>query len=72
MEGPWDSDLAVVYVRLGKLADAHASIERLLKIYPQWTIEKEAVWPTTKQPQLTEQLQKKYLADLAQAGLPQQ
>ena len=33
-------------------------------------VQKEAVFPITKQPQYTEPLLKTYLADLAKAGLP--
>ncbi len=70
MKAPWDVNLAAAYVRLGKLDEARASIARLLKSKPGWTVEKEAVWPTTKQPQYAEPFLKAYLADLAMAGLP--
>ncbi|MEK1852398.1 MAG: tetratricopeptide repeat protein, partial [Phyllobacterium sp.] len=71
MEQPWDVNLAAAYARLGKLDEAHASIAKLLKNKPGWTLKDEAVYPTTKQPQLVEPLLKPYLADLAQAGLPE-
>ena len=71
MKAPWDINLAAAYARLGKLDEARASIAKLLKAKPGWTIQKEAVWPTTKQPQYVEPLLKTYLADLAKAGLPE-
>lgn len=70
MENPWEATLAASYARLGKLDEAHASVERLLAQKPGWTIEKEAVWPSMKQPQLVPSLLAPYLADLAKAGLP--
>jgi adenylate cyclase len=71
MSAPWDVNMAAAYVRLGKFEEARASIARLLKSKPGWTIQKKAVWPTTKQPQYVEPLLKTYLADLAKAGLPE-
>ncbi|MBB3146880.1 hypothetical protein FHS21_003296 [Phyllobacterium trifolii] len=43
---------------------------KFLEDKPGWTVQKEAVFPTTKQPQYTEPLLKTYLADLAKARLP--
>ncbi|MEK1851437.1 MAG: hypothetical protein AAAC48_05995 [Phyllobacterium sp.] len=71
MERQWQVNLAAAYARLGKLDEARASITKLLKDKPGWTIKSEAVWPTTRQPQLIEPLLKLYLADLAKAGLPE-
>ena len=71
MKAPWNINLAAAYARLGRLNEARASITKLLKAKPGWTIQKEAVWPTTKQPQYVEPLLKTYLADLAKAGLPE-
>ncbi|UXN59075.1 adenylate/guanylate cyclase domain-containing protein [Phyllobacterium zundukense] len=70
MKAPWNVNLAAAYARLGKLDEARSSIAKLLKAKPGWTIQKEAVWPTTKQPQHVEPLLTTYLADLAKAGLP--
>ena len=70
MKAPWDINLAAAYARLGKLDEARASIGKLLEAKPGWTVEKEAVFPTTKQPQYVEPLLTTYLADLAKAGLP--
>ena len=71
MKEPWDVNLAVAYVRLGQMDDARASVEKLLKSKPGWTIQKESLWPTGKQPQYAEPLLNTYLADLAKAGLPE-
>jgi class 3 adenylate cyclase/TolB-like protein len=68
---PWEVNLAAAYARLGKMDEAHASVARLLKTKPGWSLQKEAVWPTMKQPQFTEPLLTIYLADLAKAGLPE-
>jgi tetratricopeptide (TPR) repeat protein len=70
MERPWQVNLAAAYARLGKLDEAHASIAKLLKNKPGWTLKDEAVYPTTKQPQLVEPFLSWYLGDLAKAGLP--
>ena len=70
MKAPWDVNLAAAYARVGKLDEARASVAKLLKAKPGWTIQKEAVWPTMKQPQYVEPLLSTYLADLAKAGLP--
>jgi tetratricopeptide (TPR) repeat protein len=71
MERPWQINLAAAYARLGKLDEARASLAKVLKDKPGWTIKSEAVWPTTKQPQFIEPLLKLYLADLAKTGLPE-
>ncbi|MEK1852822.1 MAG: hypothetical protein AAAC48_13380, partial [Phyllobacterium sp.] len=71
MERPWQINLAAAYPRLGKLDEARASLAKVLKDKPGWTIKSEAAWPTTKQPQFVEPLLKLYLADLAKAGLPE-
>jgi adenylate cyclase len=71
MKAPWDINLAAAYARLGKLDEARASIAKLLKDKPGWTIKDEAVGPTTKQPQFVEPLLTTYLTDLAKAGLPE-
>jgi adenylate cyclase len=71
MESPPYSTLAASYVRLGKLDEARSSIEKVLVWNPNWTVEKEAVWPSTKRPQMVQSLLKPYLADLAKAGLPE-
>ena len=71
MKAPWDINLAAAYARLGKLDEARASIAKLLKAKPGWTIQKEAVFPTTKHPQYVEPLLTTYLSDLAKAGLPE-
>ena len=71
MKAPWNINLAAAYARLGKLDEARASIAKLLKANPGWTLQKEAVWPTRKQPQFAEPLLEAYLADLAKAGLPE-
>jgi len=71
MDEPWEINLAAAYARLDKLEEARTSIAQALKGKPGWTIKREAVWPTTRQPQLVEPLLKAYLADLAKAGLPQ-
>ncbi len=70
MEHPPYLTLAASYARLGKPEEARASIGKLLQQKPGWTVEDEAVWPSTKQPQLIPSLLKPYLADLAKAGLP--
>lgn len=44
MSALWDVNMAAAYVRLGKFEEARASIARLLKNKPGWTIQKEAVW----------------------------
>ncbi|WP_457299735.1 adenylate/guanylate cyclase domain-containing protein [Phyllobacterium sp. P5_D12] len=72
MEEPYLTNLAAAYVRDGKLDEAHASIAKFLKKRPRWTVKDEAVWPTTKQPQMVEPLLSRYLAELATAGLPVQ
>ncbi|MEK1890017.1 MAG: adenylate/guanylate cyclase domain-containing protein [Phyllobacterium sp.] len=72
MEKPWNSTLAVAYARLGKLDEARASVAKILETRPGWTIRKESVWPTMKQPQLVAPLLKAYMADLAKAGLPEE
>jgi hypothetical protein len=71
MKAPWDVNLAAAYACVGKLNEARASIAKLLEAKPGWTVEKAAVWPTTKQPQYAEPFLKAYLADLAKAGLPE-
>ncbi len=71
MKAPLNIYLAAAYARMGKVEEARVSIAKLLKAKPGWTIQKEAVWPTTKQPQHVEPLLKTYLADLAKAGLPE-
>ena len=58
MEEPWQINLAAAYAQLGKLDNARASIENALKSKPGWTIRNEAIWSTTRQPQLTERLLK--------------
>lgn len=70
MKEPWKTSLAVAYVRLGRLDEARAIMATFRKDNPNWTIEKEAVWPTTKKPQYAEPFLKTYLADLTMAGLP--
>lgn len=62
--------LAAAYARLGKIDDARPLIAQFLKDYPDWTLEDEAVYPSGKQPSFVEPLLKRYLADLAAAGLP--
>lgn len=71
MEHPPYLTLAASYARLGKLDEARRSVERLLAQKPGWTIEDEAVYPSTKRPQLVAPLLKPYLSDLAKAGLPE-
>jgi TolB-like protein/class 3 adenylate cyclase len=71
MKEPWNVNLAAAYARLGKIDEARAAMAKHLNYKPGWTIKDEAVWPTTKQPQLAEPLQSAYLADLAAAGLPE-
>lgn len=71
MKSPWDINMAAAYARLGNLDEARVSIAKFLKAKPGWTIQKEAVFPTTKQPQYVEPLLKTYLADLSKAGLPE-
>jgi tetratricopeptide (TPR) repeat protein len=63
--------LAAPYARLGRLDEARAIIQKSLADTGPWTLEKEAVWPSGKQPQLVPWLLKPYLADLAKAGLPE-
>lgn len=70
-KAPLDVILAAAYARLGKLDEARASIARLLSYKPGWTLQKEAVWPSGKNPQFVEPLQSAFLADLAKAGLPE-
>lgn len=70
MKEPWKTSLAVANVRLGRLEEARAIMATFRKGNPNWTIEKEAVWPTTKKPQYAEPFLRTYLADLAMAGLP--
>jgi adenylate cyclase len=71
MKQPWKLNLAAAYARLGELDEARALVAQVLKDYPGWTQQKEAVWPTGKQPQFAAPLLKAYLADLAKAGLPE-
>jgi TolB-like protein/class 3 adenylate cyclase len=63
--------LAAPHARLGRLDEARAIIQKSLADTGPWTLEKEAVWPSGKQPQLVPWLLKPYLADLAKAGLPE-
>jgi adenylate cyclase len=71
MQAPYYALLAAAYARLGKLEEAHASVEKLLAQRPGWTVQDEAVWPSTKNPQMVSSLLNPYLADLAKAGLPE-
>jgi tetratricopeptide (TPR) repeat protein len=71
MKEPWKTSLAAAYVRLGKLDEARAVIAQLRKDDPGWTLQKEAVYPSGKHPQLAKPLLDTYLADLAKAGLPE-
>ncbi len=71
MEHPAYQTLAASYALLGKLDEARASVEKLLAQRPGWTARDEAVWPSTKHPQLVPSLLEPYLADLLKAGLPE-
>ena len=68
MKEPWKTSLAVAYVRLGRLEEACAIMATFRKDDPNWTIEKEALWPTTKKPQFAEPFLKTFLADSPRRG----
>lgn len=70
MKEPWNFQLAAAYARTGEIDKARAIMSKFREDDPDWTIKKEAVWPSTKQPQLVEPLLKAYLSDLAKTGLP--
>jgi adenylate cyclase len=71
MRDPWKTNLAAAYVRLGNPNEARALIAKHLEEVPDWSLQKEAVYPTGKQPQYAKPLLDAYLADLAKAGLPE-
>ena len=71
MKEPWNFNLAAAYARTGNVDKARAIISKFREDDPTWTIKKEAVWPSTKQPQMVAPLLKAYLADLSKAGLPE-
>jgi adenylate cyclase len=71
MQNPRKLDWAAAYARLGKLDEARALVAQYLKDEPGWTLEREAVWPSGKQPQFIAPLLKPYLDDLRKAGLPE-
>jgi adenylate cyclase len=62
--------LAVDYVRLGRIEEARAAIKKLLEMEPQWTQRTEREWNATW-PYKDSAVFERYLADLAQAGLPE-
>ena len=71
MKQPDKLILAAAYVRLGNLDEARTLVAQHIKDDPDWTLEDEAVFPSGKQPSFVEPLLKRYLADLATAGLPE-
>jgi tetratricopeptide (TPR) repeat protein len=68
--GPATTNLAAIYVRLGRMEEARATIAELLKSNPDYTLKTEATWPAGKMPQLAEPLQQAFLDDVRKAGLP--
>jgi adenylate cyclase len=62
---------AAMYARFGKLEAGRNVISTLRNKYANYTIQKEAAWPTGKRPQMKEPYLSAYLADLAKAGLPE-
>ena len=69
MKKPSTLLLAASYVRLGKLDEARSLVTQFSKDNPDWTLQDEAVFPSGKQPSFVEPYLKRYLADLATAGL---
>jgi TolB-like protein len=62
---------AAIYARLGKMDEARQIIAAFRAKQPDYTVQKEAVWPTWKNPQMKEPYLAAYLADLIKAGLPE-
>ena len=57
--------------RLGKIDEARKIIAAFREKHPYYTVQKAAVWPTWKNPQMKEPYLAAYLADLIKAGLPE-
>lgn len=64
--------LAAANARLGRLGEARHELALFLADFPGWTIAKEAVWPSGRQPKFIEPLLTPYLDDLRKAGLPEE
>jgi adenylate cyclase len=60
---------ASALVRVGRLDDAKAEIDRHLAQYPGWTINDVKLFPSGRHPFLVDYLMKPYLDDLREAGL---
>jgi adenylate cyclase len=71
LRGPKKIILAAANARLGQLDEARHELARFLAEFPGWTIEKEATWPSGRQPKFIEPLLTPYLDDLRKAGLPE-
>jgi tetratricopeptide (TPR) repeat protein len=65
MRNPPALTRAVVYARLGRLDEARAAIDQLLRDRPGYTVRAEAFLP------VREPLKQAYLDDLRKAGLPE-
>jgi hypothetical protein len=58
--------LAIVYMRLGRLADARAEVEKMMKINPAITVQAWRLAYSFRDPAILD----RYALDLARAGLP--
>ena len=65
------TNLAAVYVRLGRMDEARATIAELLKVAPGYSLKEETKWPGGRMPQMIERLLKPFLDDVRKAGLPE-
>jgi adenylate cyclase len=65
------TNLAAVYIRLGRMDEARATIAELLKVAPGYSLRAEAKWPGGRMPQMVEPLLQPFLEDVRRAGLPE-
>ena len=56
-------------MRLNRVEEAKALMADFRAAAPDWTLEKERLWPTGRHPQMVERLLGPYLDDLQAAGL---
>jgi adenylate cyclase len=62
---------AACLARAGRFEEAQTDVAQFLKRYPDWTIAKEATWPSGRAPKFAEPMLSEYLEDLRKAGLPE-
>ena len=59
--------LAIAYLRLGRLADAHAEVGKMIKINPAITVQAWRLGYSFRDPAILD----RYALDLVQSGLPE-